>query len=393
MSVRMKKTFSKEMQNLDAAGLLRTETPVEQTGSMEARFRSNKSALNFIGNDLLGWSSNDQVREAATEALARYGTGSTSSRVCIGTLDVTKILEEKLSDFLGLDDCIVFPSNYLANIGVFDPLTNRRDKIFIDEMSSPGLYDGARLSRAEVVSYEHNDNDNLEYHLKCSQNSRFRLVVTDGVFNTDGECANLDHIQELTEAYDAITIVDDSFGVGILGENGRGTFDHLQVEKKAEITTGSFAYALGNVGGGFICGDGDLVHWLRHTSKPYILSEPMSPINAAIVLKAIEILEKDPSVIAKLHSNALYLKEKILVRNWELITHEQPFISIVVGSTLKAQKTVEYLFDNNILVSGLCYPNTPEDASRLRINVCANHTTEQMDKLIISLEEAFSLLG
>jgi glycine C-acetyltransferase len=392
MSIKIKKIFSREMQNLDAAGLLRSDIAVVQTHNMEAHFSGNKSPLNFIGNDLLGWGSNEAVREAAKEALSNYGTGSTSSRVSIGTLDILKTLEEKLSSFLGLDDCIVFPSNYLTNIGLFEPLTNQRDTIFIDEMCSPGLFDGTRLSSAKVVSFQSKDDENLEYHLKCSQSSRFRIVVTDGVFNTTGDCANLDRIQELKEVYDAITIVDDSFGVGILGEGGKGTFNHLQLEKKAELITGSFAYALGNVSGGFVCGDGDLVNWLRHTSRPYILSEPMSPVNAAIVLKVIEILEDDQSTLERLYTNSKRAKEEMLQRDWELIDNDYPFVSINVGSTLNAQKMVEYLFEKNILISGLCYPNTPEGASLLRINLSANHTEEQIDKLVGSLEQAFGIL-
>ena len=393
MSAKMKKTFSREMQSLDAAGLLRTETAVVQTDRMEAHINGNKSTLNFIGNDLLGWRSNETVREAAKEAFSNYGTGSTSSRASIGTLEVLLSLEDKLSSFLGVEDCIVFPSIYAANIGLFESLTNQKDSIFIDEMSNPGLFDGTRLSSANVVSYQHKDNDNLEYHLKCSQNSRFRIVVTDGVFSTDSECANLVDIQELTENYDAVTIVDDSLGVGVLGENATGTFSHLLAVKNAELITGSFAYALGNVSGGFVCGDKDLVNWLRHTSRSYILSEAMSPINAAVVLKVIEILEYDLSIVEKLHSNANRTKKEMIKRDWELIDSDYPIVSINVGSTLNAQKMVEYLLERNILISGLCYPNTPEGASLLRINLSANHTQEQIDELVDSLEKAFGLLN
>jgi glycine C-acetyltransferase len=392
MSANMKKTFSREMLNLDAAGLLRAEIAVVQSDNMQAQFSESKCSLNFVGNDVLGWSSNDRVREAAKEAFSNYGTGSTSSRGSIGTLEIFKVLEERLASFFGLDDCILFPSTYLANVGLFEPLTNKKDRIFIDEMSNPGLFDGTRLSSARVVPYQTRDDENLEYHLKCSQNSRFRIVVTDGVFHTSGDCANLARIQELKNTYDAITIVDDSFGVGVLGENGRGTFSHLQLETKPDLLTASFAYALGNVSGGFVSGDQDLIEWIRHTSRPYILSEPMSPMSAAIVLKAIEILEDDQSVLERLYSNSKYAKEEMLQRDWELIDNDYPFVSINVGSTLNAQKMVEYLFERDILISGLCYPNTPEGASLLRINLSASHTKEQIDSLVGSLEQAFGLL-
>ena len=392
MTLKIKKTLSREMQNMDAAGLLRTETAVVQTDNMEVRTNDDKSYLNFMGNDLLGWSSNDAIRDTAREALSRYGTGNTSSRISIGTIDIIQQLEEKLSSFLEVEDSMVFQSHYLANIGIIEPLTSRRDTIFIDEMCNPGLYDGARLSQANVIPFRYQDYEDLEYHLKCSQNSRFRIIVTDSLFNTDGCLVGLKRIAKLAENYDAITIVDDSLGVGILGTNGKGIFSHLQLDKKAELITGTFAYALGNVSGGFISGDRDLVKWLRHTSRPYILSEPISPVNAAIVIKVIETLEADETVIDRYHSNSKYIKEEIRKKDWKLKRNDSPLVSINVGSTLTAQKMVEYLFNNNILVSGLSYPNTPEGESLLRINVTASHTREQINTLIDVIEAAFGVL-
>jgi glycine C-acetyltransferase len=392
MTLKIKKALAREMQNMDAAGLLRTETAVVQTDTMEVQVSDDKSYLNFVGNDLLGWSSNDVIRDTASEALSRYGAGNTSSRTTIGTLDIIQQLEGKLSEFLGVEDSIVFPSHYQANLGIFEPLTNRRDSVFIDEMCNPGLYDGARMSQANVVPFRYQDYDDLEYHLKCSQNSRFRIVATDSVFNSDGYLARLKTIKDLSEDYDALTVVDDSLGVGILGEDGRGIVNHLQMEDKPELVTGTFAYAMGNVSGGFISGDSDLIRWLRLTSRPYILSEPISPVNAAIVIKVIEILEANDTVLSRYHSNSNYLKDEIRKKDWQLKRNDSPLVSINVGSTLNAQKMVEHLFNNNILVSGLCYPNTPEGESLLRFNITASHTREQIRTLIDALEEAFNVL-
>lgn len=392
MIAKMKKAISREMLNMDVAGLLRTETAVVQTGNMEVHVNDDKSYLNFVGNDLLGWGSNDVIRDTASEALSRYGAGNTSSRMTIGTLDIVKQLEEKLSGFLDVEDSIVFPSHYLAHLGMFEPLTNRRDSIFIDEMCNPGLYDGARMSQANVVPFRYQDYEDLEHHLKCSQNARFRMVVTDSVFSSDGYLARLMTIKDLSEDYGAMTVVDDSLGVGILGENGRGIVNHLQLEDKPELVTGTFAYALGNVSGGFISGDSDLIKWLRHTSRPYILSEPISPVNAAVVLKVIETLETDDTVLSRYHANSKYLKDEIRKKDWKLKRNDSPLVSINVGSTLNAQKMVEYLFNNNILVSGLCYPNTPEGESLLRINITASHSREQIRTLVDALEEAFDVL-
>ncbi|WP_455200550.1 aminotransferase class I/II-fold pyridoxal phosphate-dependent enzyme [Kaarinaea lacus] len=392
MTLKIKKAILREMQNMDAAGLLRSETAVVQTDNMEVRVDEDKSYLNFAGNDLLGWTSNDVIRDAAREALSMYGAGNTSSRMTIGTLDIIKQLEEKLSGFLQVDDSIVFPSHYLANIGIFEPLTNRRDSIFIDEMCNPGIYDGARMSQANIVPFRNQDYEDLEYHLKCSQNSRFRILVTDSVFSSDGYLARLQSIMDLSEDYDAITIVDDSLGAGVLGENGRGIVNHLQMEEKPDLVTGTFAYALGNVSGGFISGDSELVKWLRLTSRPYILSEPISPVNAAIVIKVIETLEADDTVLSRYHANSKYLKDEIRKKDWQLKRNDSPLVSINVGSTLNAQKMVEYLFNNHILVSGLCFPNTPEGESLLRFNITASHTREQIKTLVDVLEEAFNVL-
>ena len=287
---------------------------------------------------------------------------------------------------------MVFSSHYLANIGIIEPLTNKRDTIFIDEMCNPALYDGARLSQANVIAFRYQDYDDLEYHLKCSKNSRYRIVVTDSLFNTDGYLAEIKRINTLAQHYDAITLVDDSNGVGILGDHGKGIFNHLQLEKKAELITGNFAYALGNVSGGFVAGDTDLIKWLRNTSRPYILSEPLSPVNAAIVIRVIETLEADDSVLNQYLANTKYTKEEIRKKDWKLKRNDSPWVSINVGSTLNAQKMVEYLFNNNILVSGLCYPNTPEGKSLLRINITASHSREQINTLIDTLEAAFAIL-
>lgn len=398
MSLKIKKAIAREMLNLDAAGLLRSDTPVVQTEDMEVYIQGDEDSagdtryLNFIGNDFLGWSLAAEIRDTASEALSRYGAGTTSSRNTIGTLDIIKELEERLADFLDVEESIVFQSHYLANIGIFEPFTNRRDSIFIDEMCNPGVYDGARISQADIVPFRYKDYEDLEYHLKCSQNSRFRIIVTDSVFQSDGSLARLEIIKDLSVDYDAISVVDDSIGIGILGENGRGLVNHLLVEDKVELITGTFSYALGNVSGGFVSGDSDLVKWLRHTSRPYILSEPISPINAAIVNKVIETLETDDAPLKRYHENLAYLKNEIREKGWRLKGKDSPLVSIEVGSTLNAQKMVEYLFGQNILVSGICYPNTPEGESLIRINVTANHSREQITTLVEVVEDAFNVL-
>ena len=314
MSARMNKSFALERQNLAAAGLLRPEVAVDLTADMEARLGQETRLVNFIDNDFLGWRNHDSVQEAARQACAQYGTGSTSSRNLIGTHEILLTLETRLAQFLGVEACLVFSSNYVAKMGLFEPLTQLKDKILIDEMCNPSLLDGCRMSDASIATCLHNDDAQLEHHLKCSQNFRFRLIVTDGVFNSDGQLANLERIQSLQKTYDASLLLDESLALGVLGQNGRGSCGHLQLEQQADLVTGSFAYALGNVGGGFVAGSGELIGWLRHTSRAYLLSEPLSPINAATVLKVVELLEQDKAPIQRLNAVSARLKDDCAVK-------------------------------------------------------------------------------
>ena len=386
MSIKIVKSLSKEMQNMEAAGLLRQEVPADTDNhyNVVVGENSKQQKLNFISNDFLAWQGNKAIQTAASRAVKDYGTGSTSSRASLGTSKLLHELEEKLCGFLNLKACVVLPSRYLSNVGLFDALTIERDHIFIDERSDPGLIDGARLTNAIVKSFRSRDYDNLKYHLKCSESARYRIIASDGVFDANGQLADLEQILELRERYDALTVIDDSLGICLTGENYRGSYDYSNVARP-DILTGSFAYALGNVSGGFIGGRVALVEWLRQTSRSYIVSEPLSPVNAVVVMEAINILENDQSIIEALLVNVRDLKDKLLEHGWTLVDNQHPFVSIIIGSTLIVQKMVEMLFEQGILVKGLCYPNTDEGAAQIRIHVSAKHTIEQVDQLVEKL--------
>lgn len=392
MSARMNKSFALETQNLGAAGLLRPEVAVDLMSDMQAQLGQKNALVNFVSNDYLGWRNNAAVAESARQACAQYGTGCTSSRNSIGTQEILLDLEQRLARFLGVEACIVFSSNYVAKMAQFEPLTQRKDVILIDEMCDPGLLDGSRMTDARVINYLHNDTEHLEYHLKCSQNFRFRLLVTDGVFNTDGQLANLERIQSLQRTYDAELLLDESLALGILGDHGRGSCSHLGLERQAELLTGSFAYALGNVGGGFIAGSSELIGWLRHTSRAYLLSEPLSPIHAATVLRVLDLLEAGDAPIERLNAVSERLKEAIRQKGWKLLESDHPMVSINVGSTLNAQRMVEHLFAQDMIVSGLCYPNTPEGESLIRIVPTVGHGDAQIDQLVSAIDRGYHLL-
>ncbi len=376
---------------MEAASLLRTEVSVVENTSMIADMETGDSVLNFFSTDFLGWQARPEIKETAKFALEKYGLGSTSSRATLGTSEIVAELEQRLCKYLGVEACIVLSSRYLANIGIFDSLTNERDSIFIDEGCDHGLVDGVRFAKAKAVVYNYRDYANLEYQLKCSASARYRIIASDAIFNADADWANFETIQKLQERYDAISVVDDSLGIGVMGDNGRGTCNHLGV-KNPNIISGSFAYALGNVPGGFIAGDKTLIEWLRQSSRSYILSEPLSPIYAAVVLNVIETLENDESAIEALFFNANYLRDKLKEASWEVIQAEHPIITIIIGSTLVVQKMVEQLFEDGVLVSGLCYPNAPEGSARIRIHLSAKHSTEQMDTLVAALDKVKHLI-
>ncbi|VUD41726.1 2-amino-3-ketobutyrate coenzyme A ligase [Thalassocella blandensis] len=391
MSNKMNRSFAQEMQNMEAASLLRTEVPVQEDDNMLAQVASGKDVLNFFTNDFLGWSSRADVKRAAMEALSKYGVGGTSSRATIGTAKILTQLEQKLCEYLDVEACIVLSSRYLANIGIFDSLTNERDSIFIDEGCDHGLVDGVRFSKAKAIVFNFKDYNNLEYYLKSSGSARYRIIASDAVFNTDASYANLETIQSLQIRYDAISIVDDSLGIGILGDKGKGTCSHIGLDNP-NIISGSFAYGLGNVAGGFIAGDLTLIEWLRQSSRSYLLSEPLSPVNAAVVLTAIDVLQQDDSLVEALFYNASYLKDALKNKQWQVLETEYPMVSLQIGSTLVVQKLVEALYEKGVLVSGLCYPNTPEGAARIRIHLSAKHSVEQLDNLVSALESVRHLL-
>lgn len=390
MSTKMNRSFAKEMQNMEAASLLRQEVALQEGEDLRAHIESGSEVLNFYSNDLLGWRSRADIKRAAMEALSKYGTGATSSRATLGTSKIHRQLEEKLCEFLGAEACIVLSSRYLANIGIFDSLTNERDSIFIDEGCDHGLVDGVRFSKAKAIVYNFKDYNNLEYYLKSSESARYRIIASDAVFNADATWSQLETIQQLQQRYDAISVIDDSLGVGILGDRGKGTCSHLGLSNP-NILSGSFAYGLGNVAGGFIAGDLTLIEWLRQSSRSYLLSEPLSPVNAAVALHAIEVLEEDTSIVSALFQNASYVKDRLKQSGWNVIETEYPMATVVVGSTLVVQKMVEALFEKGVVVTGLCYPNAPEGAARIRIHLSSRHSTDQLDRLMSAMDAVRNL--
>ena len=392
MSTRMNKVFAAELSKLEAAGLRRPERTAVQTGSMEVQFGTDGGAIDFLSNDWLGWQHNDELRERAREAIAAHGMGGSPASSALGAHELVAELENALAGFLGVEDCIVFPSSYVASVGLFESLTGRKDKILVDELCNPSLLDGTQMSSATLVPYLHNDVDDLEYHLKCSQRARFRLIATDGVFGADGQCAELDRMEALRHIYDAAILVDDSLGLGVLGDGGRGTASHLELDEPLDLVAGSFGYALGNVGGGFVAGDRELIGWLRNTSRPYLLSEALPPANAAVVLEVLKMLETGRSPVERLNAVAERIKDGLRQRGLTLLESPHPLVSIVVGSTLNAQRMVEQLYGQGFLVSGLCYPNTAEDEALVRICPTAGHSDEQADRLLDAVDQAASVL-
>jgi glycine C-acetyltransferase len=312
-----------------------------------------------------------------------------SVRFICGTQDIHKELEGKLSDFLGMEDTILYSSCFDANGGVFEALMGEEDAIISDELNHASIIDGIRLCKADRHRYKHGDLRDLEHHLKQTQDKRFRMIVTDGVFSMDGVVARLDEICSLAEAYDAMLCVDDSHATGFIGETGRGTHEHHDVMERVDIITTTFGKALGGSSGGCVSGRKCVIDILRQRSRPYLFSNALSPVVVAATIRAIEILKESTYLRDKLERNAVYFRQRIRERGFEIKDGFHPIVPIMLHDAGLVQQMARDLYNEGIYVVGFFYPVVPRGAARIRVQISAAHETEHIDKAI----EAFTKVG
>ncbi|HEY5949989.1 MAG TPA: aminotransferase class I/II-fold pyridoxal phosphate-dependent enzyme [Kofleriaceae bacterium] len=368
-----------ENKKLEQAGLYRPETI--HPGHV----------VDFTSQDYLGLARDERVLAAARAALDKHGLGLGSSRVLTGTREIHRELEQTVARFLQLPDAIVLGSGYLANLGFYEALFDSRDCLFCDALVHPSTAEGVRLSSATAFPFRNNDADDLEDKLRRSRSARFRAIVTDGVFPFDGRVAELEAICVLAEKYDAMVVLDDSLGVGVLGETGRGTRELRGVMPRIDVVTGTFGKALG-AGGGYIAGKREVIGWLRQKATPYLFSTALSPPLAAAAHAAVELLERGEAPLPTLRSRVATMKKELELRGYKILG-EHPSLAVQVGGVVALQKLVNQLYERGIHVNGLCYPVVPEGQARIRLELSARHSDEDMTRAINAFDLAGRALG
>jgi len=392
MSQALRDLLRSETDRLRDAGLYKREVVFSRSGGMAAGGmmdgREGQSVINYTTHDYLGLSTDTQVRQAAIDAAEKYGVGLSSQRVMCGTLPIHKELEDWLRGFLKVPDAILFGSGYQANVGLFSPLFGARDCILCDAGVHPSLADGARLAGARLVTFRSNDPDDLEDILKRSRWARFRAVVTNGVHPFTGRVSDLNTLCDLADKYDALVVVDDALGIGVLGDRGRGSAELAGVGDRVDIVTGTFSKALGGASGGFIGGHAEIIDWLRQKSPPYMFSATLPPPMAGAAMTALQILEGGNAPLPGLRENIQTLWHGLLERGFRVLGGHHPLLCVDVGEYEVLQEMVNHLYDAGIYVHGLCYPVVPEGEARIRLMVSALHSSEHLQRTLRAFESA-----
>jgi glycine C-acetyltransferase len=387
MSRALRDLLRSETDRLKDAGLYKREVVFERSGGMAAGGmtdgRMGQQVINYTTHDFLGLAVDPQVQQAAIEAAAKYGIGLSSQRVMCGTLPIHKELEEWLRGFIKVQDVILFGSGYHANIGVFAPLFGSRDCIICDSGVHPSLAEGARLAGARLVTFQSNDPDDLEEILKRSRWARFRAIVTNGVHPFTGRISDLATLCDLAEKYDAMVVVDDALGIGVLGDRGRGSAELAGVLERVDLVTGSFSKALGGASGGFAGGHGEIIEWLRQKSSPYMFSATLPPAMAGAAMAALQILESGEAPLAGLRENTQALWSGLHDLGYRVLGGGQhPLLIVELGGYEILREVVNLLYDGGIYCHGLCYPVVPEGEARLRLMVSALHSSGNIQRTI-----------
>ena len=345
--------------------------------------------LNLCANNYLGLANHPEVVAAAHRALDEFGYGMASVRFICGTQTIHKELERRLSEFLGTEDTILYPSCFDANGGLFETLLGPEDAVISDALNHASIIDGIRLCKAERYRYANNDMADLRKQLETSASSRARLVVTDGVFSMDGTIADLQSICELADEFDALTMIDDCHAAGFLGRTGRGTHEYRDVMGRIDIITGTLGKALGGASGGYTSGRKEIVGWLRQRSRPYLFSNSVAPMIAAASLAVLDLLERDSSLRERLHENAAYFRSRMAERGFNLKPGEHPIIPVMLGDARLATEMADRLLGRGIYVIGFSFPVVPKGEARIRTQMSAGLTRAQLDKAI----DAFTAVG
>jgi glycine C-acetyltransferase len=378
---------------LDASGLLKRERVIGSAQGPVVRLADGREMINLCANNYLGLANHPEVLQAAHDALARYGYGVASVRFICGTQSVHRELEERLSAYLAMEDTILYSSCFDANGGLFETLLDEQDAVISDALNHASIIDGIRLCKARRLRYANNDLNELEQALKDSQGSRVRMIATDGVFSMDGSIARLKEICDLADRYGALVMVDDSHATGFMGARGRGSHELRGVIGRIDILTGTLGKALGGASGGYVAARKEIVGWLRQRSRPYLFSNSIPPPVAAATLRVLDLLEGSADLREQLHANARYYRTQMQSLGFDLLPGEHPIIPVMLGEAPLAVDLAERVQERGAYVVAFSFPVVPHGKARIRTQISAAHSREQLDQVVRAFQSAGRDLG
>tara|TARA_B100000579_G_scaffold128119_1_gene103315 strand:- start:758 stop:1942 length:1185 start_codon:yes stop_codon:yes gene_type:complete len=379
-----KQLYLDTLSKIQTDGLYKKERTITTSQNININTEEGGEVLNFCANNYLGLANNSEIINEAKKALDQNGFGMASVRFICGTQDIHKKLEKKISDFFGTDDTILYTSCFDANGGLFETLLGQQDAIISDSLNHASIIDGIRLCKAKRLRYKNNDMNDLESKLLECQDSRIRLIATDGVFSMDGYIAKLDKITELAKKYDAMVMVDDSHATGFIGKTGRGSAEHCGVMNKIDIWTSTLGKALGGASGGFTTGRQEIIDLLRQRSRPYIFSNTVAPSIVAASIKVFDILSSNTDLRDKLENNTIYFRSKMTSAGFDIKEGVHPIVPIMLYDAVLAQQMAAMLLDEGIYVIGFFFPVVPKGEARIRVQISAGMEKTDIDQAIKS---------
>ncbi|WP_298509802.1 glycine C-acetyltransferase [uncultured Kordia sp.] len=381
--------LQKELEEIKEAGLYKKERVITSAQGAEITINTGETVINFCANNYLGLSSHPDVIQAAKDTMDTHGFGMSSVRFICGTQDIHKKLEQKIADYYGTEDTILYAAAFDANGGVFEPLLTKEDAIISDSLNHASIIDGVRLCKAARYRYQNNDMADLEKQLQQANadGARFKIIVTDGVFSMDGLVAPLDQIVVLAEQYDAMIMIDECHATGFIGETGRGTLEEKNVMGKIDIITGTLGKAMGGAMGGYTTGKKEIIEILRQRSRPYLFSNSLAPAIVGASIKVFEMLENDTTLRDKLSDNTDYFKKGIKNAGFDIVDGDSAIVPVMLYDAKLSQVMADKLLEKGIYVIGFFYPVVPKEKARIRVQLSAAHTKEHLDKAIAAFTE------
>ncbi|GAB5439877.1 MAG: glycine C-acetyltransferase [Fuerstiella sp.] len=379
--------LTQQLNDIRQQGLFKAERVIDSPQSADVSLQDGRQVLNLCANNYLGLADHPEILKAAHEALDRWGYGMASVRFICGTQTVHRQLESTLSQFLGMDDTILYSSCFDANGGLFETLLGPEDAVISDQLNHASIIDGIRLCKAQRFRYRNNDMADLENQLKAAADARHRLIATDGVFSMDGYLANLPDICDLADRYDAAVMVDDSHAVGFTGENGRGTHEHFGVMDRIDIITGTLGKALGGASGGYTAARQPIVDLLRQRSRPYLFSNTLAPPIAAASLKTLELLSTSGDLRDRLRANTQWFRDQMQQLGFRILPGEHPIVPVMIGDAALASTMADRLLERGIYVVGFSFPVVPKGEARIRTQMSAGHSQDDLERAVSAFSE------